>query len=377
MKLPSPGNPDQSTVKFRAVIADRRQRRAVSLPQSRTRAHHSGWRTAMPANRRIVLASRPAEQAELKHFRIEDVPTPSVAAGQVLVRNRFLSLDPYMRGRMSDRKSYAAPQPVDQVMIGETAGEVLESKHENFRPGDAVAGYLGWQLFGVVDGRALRKVDATRIPLSAYLGVAGMPGVTAWYGLKHIIAPKSGDTVAVSAASGAVGSVVGQLAKLTGCRAVGIAGGPDKCKYVVDELGFDACIDYKSENVSDALKDAAPQGVDGYFENVGGDVLNGVLPHMNGFGRIALCGLIAGYDGVPIPIRTPQYFLSMRLKLQGFIVSEHLDVWPTALAELRELVASGGLQYRETIAEGLDSAPQAFLGLLKGRNFGKQLVRLA
>jgi NADPH-dependent curcumin reductase len=331
----------------------------------------------MPANRYIVLASRPTEHAELKHFRFEDAPTPNVQAGQVLVRNRFLSLDPYMRGRMSDRKSYAAPQPLDKVMIGETAGEVLESKHENFRPGDAVVGFLGWQLFGVTDGKALRKVDAKRIPLSAYLGVAGMPGVTAWYGLNNIIAPKSGETVAVSAASGAVGSVVGQLARLAGCRTIGIAGGPDKCRYVVDELGFDACIDYKSENVYDVLKESAPQGIDGYFENVGGDILNGVLPHMRAFGRIALCGLIAGYDGVQIPIRAPQYFLSSRLKLQGFIVSEHLDVWPTALAELRELVASGRLTYRETIAEGLDSAPEAFLGLLKGRNFGKQLVRLA
>lgn len=308
---------------------------------------------------------------------MEDAPTPAVGAGQVLVRNRFLSLDPYMRGRMSDRKSYAAPQPVDQVMIGETAGEVLESRHDNFRPGDSVVGFLGWQLFGVADGKALRKVDATRIPLSAYLGVAGMPGVTAWYGLKHIITPKTGETVAVSAASGAVGSVVGQLAKQGGCRAIGIAGGADKCRYVTEELGFDACIDYKSQKISDELKTLAPQGVDGYFENVGGDVLNGVLPHMNAFGRIALCGLIAGYDGVPIPIRTPQFFLSSRLKLQGFIVSEHLDVWPTALAELRELVAAGRLKYRETIAEGLDSAPQAFLGLLKGRNFGKQLVRLS
>jgi NADPH-dependent curcumin reductase CurA len=204
-----------------------------------------------------------------------------------------------------------------------------------------------------------------------------MPGVTGWYGLNRIIEPQGGETVVVSAAAGAVGSVVGQLAKLAGCRAVGIAGGRDKCDYVVNDLQFDACIDYKSEDVAKALKAACPQGIDGYFENVGGEILNAVLPRMNAFGRIALCGLIAGYDGAPIPLANPSWFLVSRLKLQGFIVSEHLDVWPQALKELGTLVATGRLRYRESIADGLEQAPAAFIGLLKGRNFGKQLVKLA
>jgi NADPH-dependent curcumin reductase CurA len=203
-----------------------------------------------------------------------------------------------------------------------------------------------------------------------------MPGVTAWYGLNRIIEPKAGETIVVSAASGAVGGVVGQLAKLAGCRAIGIAGGRQKCAYVVDELKFDACIDYKSEDVGKALKAAAPQGVDGYFENVGGAILDAVLPRMNAFGRIALCGLIAGYNAQPIPIANPTWFLISRLKLQGFIVSEHMDVWPQALKELGQGVATGGIRYRETVAQGLENAPEAFIGLLKGHNFGKQLVRL-
>jgi hypothetical protein len=226
----------------------------------------------------------------------------------------------------------------------------------------------------------LRKVDASRIPLSAFLGAVGMPGVTAWYGLMKICQPKAGQTIVVSAASGAVGSAVGQLAKTRGCRAVGIAGGADKCAYVTGELGFDACIDYKAhrdpKSLHAALKDATPDGVDGAFENVGGTVLDAVLARMNAFGRIALCGMISGYDGQPIPLQQPQLLLTQRLTLEGFIVSEHMDVWPEALKELGMLVATGKLRYRETIAEGLAAAPEAFLGLLKGRNFGKQLVRV-
>jgi len=226
----------------------------------------------------------------------------------------------------------------------------------------------------------LRKVDATQIPLSAYLGAVGMPGVTAWYGLTQICQPKAGETIVVSAASGAVGSAVGQLAKVRGCRAVGIAGGADKCRYVVDELGFDACIDYKAhadaKALYQAIKEATPDGVDGCFENVGGPVFDAVLARMNAFGRIALCGMISGYDGEPIPLKQPQLLLTNRLTLRGFIVSEHLDMWPQALKELGTLVATGKLKYRETIAQGIESAPEAFLGLLKGRNFGKQLVKL-
>jgi NADPH-dependent curcumin reductase CurA len=335
------------------------------------------------ANKQILLASRPQGEPTSANFRLVETPLPPVQDGQVLVRHHFLSLDPYMRGRMNEGKSYAAPQPLDAVMIGGTVGEVVESKHPGFQPGDAVVGVGGWQQYALVDANQpgmLRKVDTTRIPLSAYLGAVGMPGVTAWYGLVKICEPKAGETVVVSAASGAVGSVVGQLAKARGCRAVGIAGGPDKCRYVVEELGFDACVDYKLhadvKSLSAALKAACPDGIDGYFENVGGMVLDAVMLRMNAFGRMAFCGLISGYNGDPIPMSYPQMILQSRLRLQGFIVSEHMDVWPEALKELATMVASGRLKYRESVAQGLESAPQAFLGLLKGRNFGKQLVKL-
>ncbi|MCA3212483.1 MAG: NADP-dependent oxidoreductase [Burkholderiales bacterium] len=331
----------------------------------------------MPTNTRIVLASRPTGWVVPENFRLETVETPPLTDGQVLVRNHWLSLDPYMRGRMNEGRSYAAAQALGETMVGGTAGEVIESRHARFHPGDLVVGYLGWQTHGVSDGSGLYKVDTAQVPLSAYLGAVGMPGVTGWYGLNRIIEPKPGETVLVSAAAGAVGSAVGQLARIAGCRAVGIAGGRDKCDYVVRELGFDACIDYKSQDVGKALKQAAPQGVDGYFENVGGEILDAVLPRMNAFGRIALCGLIAGYNAEPIPIRNPTWFLISRLKLQGFIVSEHMELWPQALKELGTHVAAGRLKYRESVAVGLESAPAAFIGLLKGQNFGKQLVRLA
>jgi len=330
----------------------------------------------MPQNRRIVLASRPATEVTPDNFRLETVTTPALADGQLLVRNEWLSLDPYMRGRMNEGRSYAQAQPLGETMIGGTAGTVVESRHPKFQAGDVVVGYLGWQEYGVSDGAGMYKADTAHIPLPAYLGAVGMPGVTAWYGLNRIIEPKPGETVVVSAASGAVGGVVGQLAKLAGCRAIGIAGGKEKCDYVVNELKFDACIDYKGQDVGQALKAAAPQGVDGYFENVGGEILDAVLPRMNAFGRIALCGLIAGYNAQPIPIRNPTWFLISRLKLQGFIVSEHMEVWPQALKELGQGVATGRIRYRETVAHGLQNAPDAFIGLLKGRNFGKQLVRL-
>lgn len=337
----------------------------------------------MVTNRQIVLASRPSGEASTKNFALVTTELPAIADGEVLVRHHYLSLDPYMRARMNDAKSYAAPQPLNEVMIGGTAGNVVESKHPDFAPGDAVVNMGGWQEYQIVDARrrgALRKVDTTHVPLAAYLGVVGMPGVTAWYGLEKIIAPKRGETVVVSAASGAVGGVVGQLAKLRGCRAVGIAGGPDKCNIVVDEYGFDACVDYKehadTKALSKALKAVCPDGIDGDFENVGGRILDAVMSQMNAFGRIAVCGMIAGYDGEAIPLAAPQLILLSRLKLEGFIVSEHMEVWPDALQELGTLVATGRLKYRESIALGLDAAPEAFLGLLKGKNVGKQLVNL-
>jgi NADPH-dependent curcumin reductase CurA len=334
-------------------------------------------------NRQIVLASRPAAEATLDNFRLVEAETPPLADGQVLVRHHFLSLDPYMRMRMNDMKSYAAPQALGAPMVGGTVGEVVESRHPKFAPGDKVVGMGGWQEWSVVDANApgtLRKVDTSRVPLSAYLGAVGMPGVTAWVGLVHLIEPKAGETIVVDAASGAVGSAVGQLAKARGCRAVGIAGGADKCAYVRDELGFDACIDYKQHrdfrSLAAALDAAAPNGVDGLFENVGGLILDVVLSRMNAFGRIALCGMISGYDGQPIPLAEPRLILTQRLKLQGFIVSEHMALWPQALSELAQRVADGSLKYRESVAQGLENAPEAFLGLLKGRNFGKQLVKL-
>ena len=334
-------------------------------------------------NQQIVLASRPDGEATAANFRLVSTPLPALADQQVLVRHHYLSLDPYMRGRMNDSKSYAAPQPLGEVMIGGTVGEVVESRHPGFAAGDPVVGMGGWQEYAVVDAArpgALRKVDTRHIPLAAYLGAVGMPGVTAWYGLVKICAPKAGETIVVSAASGAVGGAVGQLAKVRGCRAVGLAGGPDKCRYVVEELGFDACIDYKAHRdpkaLYAALKEATPDGVDGCFENVGGLMLNTTLARMNAFGRIALCGMIAGYDGQPVPIIQPQLLLQSRLKLEGFIVAEHMDVWPEALKELGTLVATGKLKYRETVAQGIAAAPDAFLGLLKGHNFGKQLVKL-
>lgn len=327
-------------------------------------------------NRQILLASRPEGAASVDNLRLVQTPLAPLAQGQVRVRNHWLSLDPYMRGRMNDSKSYAAPQPLDTVMIGGTSGEVVESLNPKFKVGDKVVGMGGWQDYATSDGSDLHVVDTSHVPLSAYLGPVGMPGVTAWYGLNRIIAPKAGETVVVSAASGAVGSVVGQLAKRAGCRAVGIAGGAEKCRYVVEELGFDACVDYKAGNLYQDLKAATPQGVDGYFENVGGDILNATLARMNAFGRIALCGMIAGYDGEPIPLKHPQLLLTQRLLVQGFIVSEHIDVWPQALSELGALVAKKQLVYRESVADGLENAPTAFLGMLKGQNFGKQLVKL-
>ncbi len=325
---------------------------------------------------RIVLAARPRGPVQLEHFRIERVPVPAVGPGQVLVRNRFLSLDPYMRGRMSEAKSYAAPQALDDTMIGATAGEVVASQHPDFAVGDQVVGMLGWAEMGVADGAALRKVDTTRIALSAYLGAVGMPGMTAWYGMTQIMFPKAGETVLVSAASGAVGSVVGQLARLRGCRAVGIAGGAEKCAYVTEQLGFHACVDYKAGNLVADLAAATPDGIDALFENVGGACFDAALARMNPHGRIALCGLIAGYNGDDISVRNMRYLLTSRLTLRGFIVTEHLDVWPQGLGELAALVESGKIRYRESIAAGLEAAPEAFIGLLKGQNFGKQLVSL-
>lgn len=330
----------------------------------------------MATFQRIVLAARPRGQVKASDFRLETAEVPALGEGQVLVRNHYLSLDPYMRGRMSEAKSYAAPQALDQTMIGGTVGQVIASASPKYAVGDFVAGMLGWSEVGACDAGLLRKLDTSHLPLSAYLGPVGMPGMAAWYGLNQIMQPKAGETVLVTAASGAVGSVVGQLAKLRGCRVVGVAGGAEKCAYVVDQLGFDACIDYQAGQLAADLAAATPNGIDAIFENVGGTIFDTALAHSNAFGRVALCGWIAGYNGEDTAIKNFRYLLTKRLTVRGFIITEHMEFWPLGLSELGLLVAGGKLHYRESIAPGLAAAPEAFIGLLQGKNFGKQLVKL-
>jgi NADPH-dependent curcumin reductase CurA len=328
-------------------------------------------------NRRILLASRPEGWPTEANFRLEETPLPQPGEGQFLVRNHWLSLDPYMRGRMDATKSYAKYVELGDVMTGGTVGEVVESRHAGFRPGDFVNGTLGWQEYAVTDGAGVRKVDGSQAPLSYYLGVLGMPGVTAWVGLLDIAQPKPGETVVVSAASGAVGSVVGQIAKIKGCRAVGIAGGPEKCRYVTGELGFDACVDHRVGRLYEDLQAAAPKCIDVVFENVGGPVFDAELRLMNPFGRITICGLISQYNATePYALKHMRSVLTNRLRVQGFIVNDRMELWPRALADLTQWVAAGKIKYRETIAHGLESAVPAFLGMLRGENFGKQLVKL-
>ena len=310
------------------------------------------------------------------NFRIVETPVPAPGPGEVLVRHTFLSLDPYMRGRLSDAKSYAKPQELGAVMGGGTVGIVEASNNPRFKTGDAVVGMGGWQRYAVSDGAMLRVVDAKAVPIQAYLGSLGMPGVTAWYGLNRIIAPKAGETVLVSAATGAVGSVVGQLAKLAGARTVGIAGGPEKCAYAIKELGYDACVDHKSPNFAAELTAALSDGIDGLFENVGGEPFQLAMGRINDFARIAICGLIASYEGALTTLPDMRIFLIKRFKMEGFIVSDHMDLWPKAIGELVSLAAAKKLTWRETIREGLENTPQALIDLLHGQNFGKMLVRV-
>ena len=302
---------------------------------------------------------------------------PSPGEGEVLVRNLYLSLDPYMRMRMNEGKSYAPPVEIGEVMVGGTIAEVAESNDPRFKAGDIVGARAGWQRFAAVGGGTLRKIDTRGAPLSAALSVVGMPGVTAWYGLLKIGEPKPGETVVVSAASGAVGSVVGQIARLKGCRVVGIAGGAAKCDYVIKELGFDACVDYKADGFESRLREAAPDGIDIYFENVGGRVFDAVLPLLNAFARIPFCGYVSEYDNsAAYGVQHLRSLLVSRVRLQAFIISEHLEIWDQALADISSWLLGGKINYKETIAVGLESAPAAFIGMLQGRNLGKQLVKL-
>jgi hypothetical protein len=321
-------------------------------------------------NQRIVLASRPQGWVTPDNFRLEKAALPRPADGEVLVKNLWLSLDPYMRGRMSEQKSYVKGVDIGEVMVGQTAGEVLETKNPAFRVGDKVLTQLGWQLYGTT--KEAIKVDE-RAPLSYYLGVLGMPGLTAYFGLKELGQPKAGETVVVSAASGAVGSVVGQLAKIWGCRAIGIAGGPQKCAYVKNELGFDDCFDYKAGKLRDELKD-----IDVYFDNVGGEILDTALARMKLFGRVVVCGTISDYNATePYRVKNWRAILVNRLKVQGMIVFDWKDRYGEALKALAGYLQEGRLKTRESVVEGLANAPQGFISLLKGGNFGKQLVKLA
>jgi NADPH-dependent curcumin reductase len=327
-------------------------------------------------NRQIRLKSRPRGQPATANFEAVDAPLPVVPEGGVLRRTLYLSLDPYMRGRMNDSKSYAAPVNVGDPMCGHTVSEVVESHNPAFRTGDIVAGYDGWQTYAASSGKDLRKLDPGISPTTA-LGVLGMPGMTAYVGLLDIGRPKAGETVVVSAASGAVGSVVGQLAKIKGCRAVGIAGSEEKCRYVVEALGFDACVNHRTANLKAALGDACPNGIDIDFENAGGPVLEAVMRLLNRGARVPLCGLIAEYNAVEPP-KGPNLrpLLVNRAMIQGFIVSDHMERAPAFLQEMTPHVLAGRIKYREDIVEGLDAAPEAFLGLLAGKNFGKLIVRL-
>ena len=331
----------------------------------------------MPQNKAWTLASFPAGAVTESNFKLIESPAPSPKEGEVLVKNLWLSLDPYMRGRLSQQKSYVKGVELGEVMTGETVGEVVESRHPRFKPGDTVTAPAGWQLYGCVKGEMLTRVDGSRAPLSYFLGCLGMPGRTAYFGLKEIGAPKPGETVVVSAASGAVGMVVGQLAKAWGCRVVGIAGGKEKCDYV-RSLGFDACVDYKSGDLYVSLKEACPKGVDVYFENVGGPILDTLLRLMNLRSRIVVCGLISDYNSTEsYGVKMFRSILVNRIKVQGMIVFDWQERYPEANQALLELVAAGKLKYRESILEGLERAPKGLIGLLKGENFGKQLVKLA
>jgi NADPH-dependent curcumin reductase len=333
--------------------------------------------------RRIVLASRPVGEPKPSDFRLEEFPVPQAGPGQVLLKTKWLSLDPYMRGRMSDAPSYAKPVGVDEVMEAGTVSEVAASNNDKYRTGDIVLSRAGWQTHMLSDGSGLRKLDPAAAPISTALGVLGMPGMTAYTGLLEIGQPKAGETVVVSAASGAVGSVVGQIAKVKGARAIGIAGGPDKCNYVKTELGFDDCLDHRDPALADKVKAACPKGIDVYFENVSGAVWDAVFPQLNPFARIPVCGLIAQYSATEVPTmkyQTPQVFraiLTKRLTIRGFIVSDFAARHADFLRDVAQWIREGKVKYREDIAEGLENAPAAFMGLLKGRNFGKQLVRVA
>jgi NADPH-dependent curcumin reductase CurA len=329
--------------------------------------------------RRVVLVRRPPGEPAESDFRVEEVRTPEPKHGEVLVKVAYLSLDPYQRGRMRDAASYAAPVGLGEVMTGGIVGEVVTSNNPRFAVGDTVEDRLGWQEYAIGGAASMRKVDPSLAPISTANGVLGMPGMTAYFGLLDVGQPKPGETVVVSAASGAVGQVVGQIGKIMGCRVVGIAGGVKKCAFVKDELGFDACVDYKAGNDLDAaLRAVCPNGIDVYFDNVGGDVSDAVLRNLNFFARVALCGSISQYNATTPPIgpRLLGSFVGKRVRAQGFIVTDFAARYEPAMRQMGEWIKSGKLKYREDVVQGIDKAPRAFIGLLRGENFGKLLVKM-
>jgi len=330
-------------------------------------------------NRQIVLASRPPAMPTADNFRLEERPVPEPGPGEVLVRNIYMSVDPYMRSRMRDRKSYAPPWKLGEPCDGRAVGRIVRSSHPTLAAGDYVSSMLGWREYFVSSGQGLSRLDLSVAPLPAYLGVLGIPGFTGWYGLTEIGRPKAGETLVVSGAAGATGSLVGQMGKILGCRVVGTAGTEDKCAHLTRDLGFDAAINYRTAgDLYETLRRACPDGVDVYFENVGGAVLDAVLRCLNPFARIPLCGMISQYNQDP-PEPGPRYLFQMvgnRVRMQGFIISDHLDRYPEFLREAGAWVKAGRLKHQETIVEGLENAPRAFLGLFKGENLGKMLVKL-
>jgi NADPH-dependent curcumin reductase CurA len=336
--------------------------------------------TAIPkAYRRVVLVNRPPGEPSEADFRVEEVPMPEPRHGEVLVKVAYLSLDPYQRGRMRDAASYSPPVGLGEVMTGGTVGEVVKSANPRFAVGDIVEDRLGWQEYAIGGAPTMRKVDASLAPISTANGVLGMPGMTAYFGLLDVGQPKPGETIVVSAASGAVGQVVGQIGKIMGCRVVGIAGGSKKCAFVTGELGFDACVDYKAEKDLDtALRAACPNGIDVYFDNVGGEISDAVLRNINFFGRVALCGSISQYNATTPPMgpRLLGTFVGKRVRAQGFIVTDFAGKYEPAMRQMGEWIRSGKLKYREDVVQGIDKAPRAFIGLLRGENFGKLLVKM-
>jgi NADPH-dependent curcumin reductase len=329
-------------------------------------------------NRQIRLASRPRGAPTQANFEIVETPIPEPGEGEVLTRTLFLSLDPYMRGRMNETKSYSAPVPIGGIMVGQTVGEVVVSRDPGFAAGDIVVGFGNWQDYAAIPAKTLRKLSPALAPVSTALGVFGMPGHTAYVGLLDIGQPKPGETVVVSSAAGAVGSLVGQIAKIKGCRVVGIAGGALKCRYVVEELGFDAGIDHRAADFAAALARACPNGVDIDFENVGGAILQAIWPLLNDFARVVVCGLVAHYnDPTPAPSADFRAVLTKRLTVRGFIIIDHHGRFGDFLRDVSAWQRDGRVKYREDIVDGLEHAPEAFIGLLQGHNFGKLIVRVA